>query len=123
VALPDLLMVSRPNVLVVDVGVKRLAADWEYDVVSIGYPGICVHGRPIAEPHNVVVDDKLRILTAVKAVWGGRVTTVFPRQGHYAHAAEVAASPPADLTIARIGELLRYDLSALLEAARKTEEA
>ena len=33
--------------------VKRLAADWQYDVVSIGYPGVCVHGRPIAEPHNL----------------------------------------------------------------------
>jgi len=73
--------------------------------------------------HYVLVDDKLRILTAVKAVWGGRVTTVFPRQGHYAHAADVATCPPADVTIERIGELLRYDLSALLEAARKTEEA
>src|SRR5439155_1951225 len=33
--------------------VKRLVADWRYDVVSIGYPGVCVHGRPIAEPHNL----------------------------------------------------------------------
>jgi len=73
--------------------------------------------------HYVIVDDKLRILTMVKAAWGPRVTTVFPRQGHYAHAADVATCPPADVTIARIGELLRYDLSALLEAARKTEEA
>ena len=36
--------------------------------------------------HYVLVDDKLRILTAVKARWGERLTTVFPRQGHYAHA-------------------------------------
>jgi len=46
--------------------------------------------------HYVVVDDKLRILTAVKKVWGERVTTVFPRQGHYAFAPEVASLPPAD---------------------------
>ena len=34
-------------------GVKRLAQDWTYDVVSIGYPGPVLHGRPIAEPHNL----------------------------------------------------------------------
>jgi FMN phosphatase YigB (HAD superfamily) len=57
--------------------------------------------------HYVLVDDKLRILTAVKNVWGSRVTTVFPRQGHYAHdPAILAAYPPADLTIGRIGELM-----------------
>jgi len=33
--------------------VKRLAADWRYDVVSIGFPGVVVHGRPVAEPHNL----------------------------------------------------------------------
>jgi hypothetical protein len=40
-----------------------------------------------------LVDDKLRILTAVKRVWGTRLTTVFPRQGHYAHALDVATCP------------------------------
>ena len=65
----------------------------------------------------VLVDDKLRILTAIKQTWGERVTTVFPRQGHYAHdTAELAKYPPADLTIERIGELLNYDLSASLKA-------
>ena len=55
----------------------------------------------------VVVDDKVRILAAVKAVWRDRVTTVFVRQGHYAHdAAAVAAYPPADVTVERIGDLL-----------------
>jgi polyphosphate glucokinase len=34
-------------------GVKRLAADWPYDAVSIGYPGPVLHGRPIAEPYNL----------------------------------------------------------------------
>jgi FMN phosphatase YigB (HAD superfamily) len=73
--------------------------------------------------HYVLVDDKLRILTAVKQAWGERVTTVFARQGHYAHGADVATCPPADVTIERIGDLLRYDLSALLGAAPGMEEA
>ena len=73
--------------------------------------------------HYVVVDDKLRILTAIKKIWGERVTTVFPRQGHYAYAPDVATLPPADVTIDRIGGLLRYDLAALLAAARNREGA
>lgn len=61
--------------------------------------------------HYVLVDDKLRILTAVKRMWGRRVTTVFPRQGVYAHDSElVSAFPPADVTIERIGDLLDCDL-------------
>jgi hypothetical protein len=65
--------------------------------------------------HYVLVDDKLRILSAVKAVWGPRVTTVFARQGHYAlDPAEVAKYPPADVTIERIGDLLRVKLDALV---------
>jgi FMN phosphatase YigB (HAD superfamily) len=71
--------------------------------------------------HYVLVDDKLRILTAVKGSWGERVRTVFVRQGHYARAPEVARCPPADVTIERIGNLLDYDLAALLEAPRTTE--
>lgn len=64
--------------------------------------------------HYVLVDDKLRILTAVKKVWGARLTTVFPRQGRYAHAADVTSYPAADITIERIGDLLNYGLPALL---------
>ncbi len=61
--------------------------------------------------HYVVVDDKLRILAALKKIWGERVTTVFPRQGHYAHdPAVVAAYPPADITVERIGDLLRVPI-------------
>jgi hypothetical protein len=61
----------------------------------------------------------LRILTAVKQAWGARVTTVFPRQGHYAHdPEEVSKYPQADVTLERIGELLNYDLPALLAAGR-----
>jgi len=58
--------------------------------------------------HYVFVDDKLRLLTAVKQIWGHRVTTVFPRQGHYANAPSVKTYPPADLTIERIGDLFEY---------------
>ena len=67
--------------------------------------------------HYVVVDDKLRILTAVKKAWGDRVTTVFARQGKFAFdAAVIASCPAADVTIERIGDLLAYDLSRLLPA-------
>jgi FMN phosphatase YigB (HAD superfamily) len=54
----------------------------------------------------VMVDDKIHILAAMKAVWGERLTTVFVRQGHYAHdAALIAANPAADVTVERIGEI------------------
>jgi hypothetical protein len=59
----------------------------------------------------VLVDDKVRILSAVKGIWGDRVTTVFPVQGHYALDKEqVAKYPEPDLTIERIGDLLGHDL-------------
>ena len=62
----------------------------------------------------VMVDDKLRILTAMKAVWGARLTTVFVRQGHYAHDPEVLRShPAADLSIDHIGELASLDAARL----------
>ena len=64
--------------------------------------------------HYVLVDDKLRILTAIKKVWGARVTTVFPRQGHYAFdEKEIAKYPPADITIERIGDLLNLSAEHL----------
>jgi hypothetical protein len=69
--------------------------------------------------HYVLVDDKIRILTAVKSVWGERLTTVFPRQGHYALAPEVATFPPPDITLARIGDFCNCDLPHLLAAARQ----
>jgi hypothetical protein len=69
--------------------------------------------------HYVLVDDKLRILAAVKQSWGERVTTVFPRQGTYAHDPKtLSAFPPADVTIERIGDLLDSDLSWLRTAPR-----
>jgi FMN phosphatase YigB (HAD superfamily) len=62
--------------------------------------------------HYILIDDKLRILTAVKQIWRDRVTTVQPLQGHYAKdPAQQAAHPAADLTINRIGELLEYNLA------------
>ena len=67
--------------------------------------------------HYVLVDDKLRILAAVKKFWGSRVTTVFVRQGHYAADPKVLASyPPADISIGRIGDLLHYHLPELLKS-------
>jgi FMN phosphatase YigB (HAD superfamily) len=64
--------------------------------------------------HYVLIDDKLRILAAVKAVWRDRVTTVFPRQGHYANDAKARSTyPPADVEIDRIGDLLAVDCAAL----------
>ncbi len=73
--------------------------------------------------HYVIVDDKVRILTAIKKAWGERVTTVFPRQGHYAHDPEVATHPRPDLTVERIAELGEYDLRALVRAAHGRGEA
>ena len=68
--------------------------------------------------HYVMVDDKLHLLTAIKHVWGDRVTTVFARQGHYARDPEVLdANPPADITVERIGDLVTCDLPALVGSA------
>jgi FMN phosphatase YigB (HAD superfamily) len=64
--------------------------------------------------HYVLIDDKLRILTTAKKIWGDRVTTVFPKQGHYAlDPAEVAKYPPADVELNKIGDLVGYDLKQL----------
>jgi FMN phosphatase YigB (HAD superfamily) len=82
----------------------------ELDDVETKYPAA----------HYVMVDDKVRILAAIKNHWGGRVTTVFPRQGHYAlDAAQVAHFPKPDLTIERIGELQKYSLKEILELSGK----
>jgi hypothetical protein len=63
--------------------------------------------------HYIMVDDKLRIPSLRKKVWGDRLTTVFPRQGHYAlDPGNIAAYSPADLTIQRIGDLANYNFSA-----------
>jgi len=66
--------------------------------------------------HYVLIDDKLRILAAVKKIWGERVTTVFPKQGHYAFDPKTLAEyPPADIELARIGDLLNCDLAMFLK--------
>jgi FMN phosphatase YigB (HAD superfamily) len=76
----------------------------ELDDVEARYPA----------DHYVLVDDKLRILDAVKQAWGERVTTVFPRQGHYALDPEqIARYPAADVTVESIGELRELDLERL----------
>jgi len=82
--------------------------EFELEDVELRYP---------AERY-VLVDDKVRILAAVKQTWGSRVTTVFPRQGHYAHdAKEVAKYPAADVTVERVGDLAGVELAALVAAA------
>jgi len=65
--------------------------------------------------HYVLVDDKIRILSAVKTIWRERVTTVFVRQGHYAHDPKLLAHyPPADVTIERISDLVGCDVDRLI---------
>ena len=74
--------------------------------------------------HYVMVDDKLRILEAMKGIWGERLTTVFPRQGHYALDPKIiSAYAPADITIERIGDLVNYDLTELLSSAKTRNTA
>jgi hypothetical protein len=65
----------------------------------------------------VLVDDKLRILTSVKQQWGERVTTVFPRQGHYAADPAIADLPHPDVSLACIGDLLNHDPASLVREA------
>jgi hypothetical protein len=65
--------------------------------------------------HYIMVDDKLHILSAMKRIWGERLTTILPRQGRYAlDRKTIATYPSADITIERIGDLVNYDLTALL---------
>src|SRR5258708_17343434 len=72
--------------------------------------------------HYVLVDDKPRILAAVKDAWGDRVTTVFPRQGQYAHdAAALASCAVPNATVDRIGDLLDCDLGRLLTVTPRLE--
>lgn len=72
--------------------------------------------------HYVIVDDKIRILQAIKKVWGSRVTTVFVRQGHYAlDRKTVEKYPPADISIERIGDLVNYDADSF--AVRESSTA
>ena len=79
----------------------------ELDAVRRAYPA----------RHYVLIDDKLKLLDTVKRAWGDRVTTVFPRQGHYANDAQtLAGSAPADIEVQRIADLMEHDFSALAPA-------
>jgi FMN phosphatase YigB (HAD superfamily) len=79
----------------------------ELDAVQRAYPA----------KHYVLIDDKLSLLDAVKKAWGDRVTTIFPRQGHYAKDTRTLTSfPPADMEIARIADLMEHDFSMLQPA-------
>ena len=81
----------------------------ELDDVEARYPAA----------HYVLVDDKLRILTAVKKLWGSKVTTVFVRQGHYATDPKALATyPMANVALDRIADLTRHTLPALRAAGR-----
>ncbi|MDX6711266.1 MAG: hypothetical protein QOH96_2282 [Blastocatellia bacterium] len=74
--------------------------------------------RRFPADHYVMVDDKVRILTALKQYWGSKVTTVFPRQGHYAlDPMEVAKYPSADITIERIGDVTGIELNDFIGVA------
>jgi FMN phosphatase YigB (HAD superfamily) len=75
--------------------------------------------RRFPAEHYVLVDDKIRILTAVKNIWGSRVSTVFVRQGHYALDPKILqAYPPADITIDRISDLVGCNIDSLITADR-----
>lgn len=119
------LSASGPTVMLTDGDVvfqpRKIQRSGLWDAVA-GRVLIYIHKEQMLEAvqrhfparHYVMVDDKLRILAAMKGVMQGRLTTVFPRQGHYAlDAAVVAAYPPADIAIERIGELLDIDLRDL----------
>ena len=77
------------------------------DAVAARYPA----------KHYVMIDDKLRLLAAMKEAWGARLTTVFVRQGHYAlDAALVRLYPPADVTIERIADIVNLRGSPIARA-------
>ena len=73
--------------------------------------------------HYVMVDDKLRVLTAMKRIRGSRLTTVLPRQGHYAlDPKNIAGYPAPDVTIEHIGDLVHLDLRTIGVAASARAE-
>jgi FMN phosphatase YigB (HAD superfamily) len=97
-----------------------------WDAVA-GRELVCIHKkqelrqveRRFPAQHHVVVDDKLRLLSAIKRHWRERVTTLPVRQGHYAaDPATLTDDPPADISLERIGDLLNYHVNAMLQAAK-----
>ena len=100
-------MSSSSRAKVTHAGIRRCGRWTCADLSSTRKQALDDVERRYPAEHYVLVDDKLRILTAVKKTWGERVTTVFVRQGTYAHdPAAVGALPAADVTIERIGDLL-----------------
>ena len=103
---------------------RKIARSGLFDLVE-GHILIYVHKeleladveRRYPAESYVMVDDKLWLLDAVKRHWGSRVTTVWPRQGHYVTDARVQTLPPPDVTLSRIGEFLAWDLPRLRQAA------
>jgi hypothetical protein len=67
----------------------------------------------------VMIDDKLRILDTMKKIWGDRLTTVFPQQGHYATDPDILGKyPHGDIQLARIGDLVNYAHADLIKSER-----
>ncbi len=112
-----------PTVILTDGDVvfqpRKLQRSGLWDAVG-GRALVCVHKETMLDlvereypaRRYVMVDDKLRILAAMKAIWHQRLTTVFVRQGHYALDAQaIARLPPADRSIGHIGELADLDLA------------
>lgn len=92
----------RGNVLI------YIHKEQELDAVEDQFPAL----------HYIMIDDKLRILDAMKRIWGSRLTTVFVRQGHYAHDPKhLTGFMPPDVTLQEIGDFLQYDVDQLLAAA------
>lgn len=79
--------------------------------------------RRFPADHYVLVDDKIRILSSVKERWGSKVTTVWPKQGHYATAPEVANYPEPDVSVERIEALLELDPSVFTPRSSRTSRA
>ncbi len=76
---------------------------------------LCAMQQRFPSQLYVMVDDKLRLLSAMKRTLGDRITTVFERQGHYAFDPHHNANyPPVDITLKRIGDLAHTDPPELL---------
>lgn len=72
--------------------------------------------REFPAKRYVMIDDKERILDAMKGSWGDKLVTVFPRQGHYAHdPANVGKYRKPDVTVEAIGDLLGIDIGAMVK--------
>lgn len=94
-------------------GNVRIYVHKEYELADVE--------KKLPAEHYVVIDDKLKLLTAIKEQWKDRVTTIFPNQGHYAHDPKNLASyPAADISIERIGDMLQLGLADFLPAAKSS---